>query len=465
MKSSRLMKKISLAVVAMMLASCASSLKPATSAGFQLREFREETLPNGLQLLIIPDPSLPRVSLQMMVKTGGLFESKDKAGLSALVFGVLDQGTKKKKALQLADAFAQIGSEFSAQSGDDMSFISASGISPNRHELLKLYYEVLSEPAFAQAEIDRRKSQHAAAIQKALDQPQSYADQVYEQTLFEAHPYGFGKLGTLETLKALKRADIVKYYQDWIQPSNAVIAVVGQLDEAFIADVKSTLGRWKAQGPLGKVPVRPTVSRTPLMKLVTKKDLKQTQIRIGQIGLKRVDPDFMKMRMAALILGGAFASRLNQHIRDDLGLTYSIYSNSDARLDHGAFEINTFTRNEKAAETIRETMKMVKDFGEKGATQRELDAAKALMVGQFPSALETPDRLAYNLLVLRRYGIGDDYLRNFHTNVNAMTLTDLNQAIARNVKYDQFRVVVYGDQAVIGESLKSVGTFEIQPAK
>lgn len=458
------MKRVLVGALALTLMSCSSAPKAPTS-GFQLREFTEERLPNGLQLLVIRDPSLPRVSLQMMVKTGGIYESKDRAGLSALTFGVLDQGTKKKKALQIADAFAQIGSEFGAQSGDDMSFVSASGISPNRSELLKLFFEVISEPAFDNAEIERRKSLQLAAIQKALDQPQAYTDQVYEEALFENHPYGNPKLGTQESVKAIRRADVVKWYQEWVQPSNSVVALVGQVDDAFINEVKSTLGQWRAQVPAGKEPARPAVGTSPLKRLVTKKDLKQTQVRIGQLGLQRTDEDFMKMRMGALILGGAFASRLNQHIRDDLGLTYSIYSTSDARLDRGAFEITTFTRNEKAADTIRETMKMLQVFAEKGVNQRELDAAKALMIGQFPSSLETPDRLAYNLLVLRRYGISDDYLRNFHQNVNAITLAELNSAIREHVKPDQMRIVVYGDQSVIGESLKSVGEFQVIQAK
>lgn len=464
MRTTSWMKRLGLSVAAFALASCASSPKTA-APGFQLRAFTEERLPNGLLFLVIPDPSLPRVSLQMMVKTGGIYESKDRAGVSALTFGVLDQGTKKRKALQVADAFAQIGAEFGAQSGDDMSFVSASGIAPNRSELLKLFYEVISEPAFEAAEIERRKSQQLAAIHRALDQPQGYADQVYEEALFENHPYASPKLGTMESVKALRRADVVKWYQDWVQPANAVVALVGQVDDAFVQEVKNTLGKWRAQGPAGQEPARPAVGTQPLMRLVTKKDLKQTQIRIGQLGLKRTDEDFMKMRMAALILGGAFASRLNQHIRDDLGLTYSIHSMSDARLDRGAFEITTFTRNEKAADTIRETMKMLRDFAAKGVTQRELDAAKALMIGQFPTALETPDRLAYNLLVLRRYGIGDDYLRDFHRNVNAVTLGELNAAIREHVQPDQMRIVVYGDEGVIGESLKTVGEFQVLQAK
>lgn len=447
------------------LVSCASTSTKTASSQFQLRSFQEETLPNGLRLLFIPDASLPRVSLQMMVRTGSLHDSIDKAGLSALVFGVLDQGTRRKKALELADAFAQIGAEFGAQAGGDASTISASGLATSRSELLQLFNEVVTEASFESAEIERRKSQHLAAIQKALDQPQAYADQVYEATLFEKHPYAVPALGTKESLRSLKRADVVKYYQTWIQPSNSILAVVGQIDAAFMDEVRKTMGQWKSSVPVGQLASRPTVSEGPLRKLVTKKDLKQTQIRIGQLGIRRVDEDFLKLRMASLILGGAFASRLNQRIRDDLGLTYSISANSDARWDRGAFEISTFSRNEKAADTIRETLVVVKDFIQKGATQREIDAAKALMIGQFPSALETPDRLAYNLMILRHYGISDDYLRNFHKNVSSITLDELNSTLQKHVKPDAFRIVVYGDEAVIGQSMKALGDWQIQTAQ
>lgn len=460
----RISNLILTSVLALTLVSCAS--KPTTTANqFQLRQYTEETLPNGLRLIFIPDPSLPRISFQMMVKAGGLNESKDNAGLSSLVFGVLDQGSNKRKALELADAFAQIGSEFSSQSAADVSMVSASGLSTTRSELLKLFHEVVTDPRFESSEVERRKAQHLAALQKALDQPQSYADQIYEEALFESHPYARHSLGTKESLKAIGRNDLVKFYQTWVQPQNSILAVVGMIDEAFVKEVRQVMGQWKAKAPLGSEPARPTVSEGPLFKLVTKKGLQQTQIRMGQLGLRRKDDDFMKMRMAALILGGAFASRLNQRVRDDLGLTYSISSGSDARLDRGTFEISTFTRNEKAADTIRESLQVVREFVASGATQRELDAAKALMIGQFPSALETPDRLAYNLLVLRRYGVSDDYLRDFHKNVNAITLTDLNAAIKRNVDASRFRVVAYADQAQVGEALKTVGTWTVEEAK
>ena len=118
------------------------------------------------------------------------------------------------------------------------------------------------------------------------------------------------------------------------------------------------------------------------------------------------------MRLANLILGGEFASRLNQHVRDDLGLTYSISSEIDSRKFAGTFEISTFTRNEKVTETLLTTYQDVQKFIAEGINEKELRAAKSFLLGQFPLALETVDRLGYQLILLRAYGISDDYLHS-----------------------------------------------------
>lgn len=456
------MKNLILVTLVCALSACSSAPKTTAQSGFQLRSYQEETLPNGLRLIFIPDQSLPRVSFQMMVMTGGLYEPKNQGGVAALTFGLLDKGTKTRNALTLADDFAEIGSEFNATAGADLSFISASGISPNRNTLLKLYSDVVMNPAFQNAEIRRLKSQYMAAIEKAMDQPQTYADQLFDEALFADHPYGRPRFGTKASLTKITRADIVRFYQSWVQPKNAILAVVGQIDDGFKQKVRDSFSAWKAEAALPAEPVRPGVADAPGRKLVSKRDLQQVQVRMGHQGIRRNDPDFLRLRMASLILGGAFASRLNQKIRDDLGLTYSINSNSEARLDRGSFEISTFTRNEKAAETIRETEKVLREFVEKGATQKEVDAAKALLIGQFPSALETPDRLAYNLLILRRYGIGDDYLQDFHGRVNAITLEEVNETARRHLHPDQVKVLVYADQAKVGESLKSLGEWKLE---
>lgn len=449
------------------LVACSSGggLKGTPSAGFQMRDFKEETLPNGMKLILISDDSLPRISFQMMIKSGTYNDPKGAFGLASLTAQTLDQGTKKRKALELANQFAQIGAEFDAGAQQDYTLISGNGLSTSSAELLNLFAEVVMSPAFDAKELERQRSQSLAALDRTQDNPQAYADLLFDRETFGSHPYGVPVIGNKEGLKKIKREDVLNYYEHHYRPSNAIFAVVGNLNEDLLAQVRKVFGGWSEKTGQAIVSTGAAAPLESQKKLFTKRDLKQTQIRIGHLGIKRNDPDFLPLRIGSLILGGTFSSRLNQRVRDDLGLTYSISSNSDAKGDPGSFEISTFTRNDKAAETVKETMTVFQQFVSKGVSGKELESAQTLLIGQFPAAIETPDRLAMNLMILRRYGISDDYLRNFIPNVRKVTVADVNSAVRKHLAPDKARIIVYGEESQVLSSLKTLGEWAVEEIK
>lgn len=451
---------------ALVLGGCQSISHKAESAqvGFQLRSFQEEVLPNGLKILWIQDQSLPRVSLNLMVQTGAIDETSEQAGINTLMLSLLDQGSSQKTAFQISDELAEMGAEFGASGAQDFSTIQISGLSPAREKLLNLYSEIVLLPAFHEAEIERRRSLLISGLKKTQDQPSSFADELMDHLLFGEHPYGRPTGGKIKSVKSLSKLDLVKHYQSYYRPNNSILAVVGYFDADFQKSVRSRFSSWEKQElkVATRVPISTQKSKTVLM---SQQDLQQTQVRFGMPGIDRKNPDFIPLRLANLVFGGAFASRLNQRIRDDLGLTYSISSANDARLDRGSFEISTFTRHDKVAETILETRKLLADFISQGVTDSELDAAKALLIGQFPAALETADRTAFNLMVLRRYQIQDEYLNKFHQNLMAVTRDQVNRAIQKNIQMDHLQVLIYSDEAKIKDQLTNLGAVEKQAVR
>lgn len=448
------------------LAAC-SSLGPKSSLPtFQMRPFQEETLSNGLRVIFIPEKSLPKLSMQMLFFTGSIHEPADRAGINALVASLLKEGTEKLSAPEVAEAFARIGVDYYSSPGPDYTLVGASGLSLYPREFLDLFGDMVMKPKFAGKEITRIKSAMSAELVKFRDEPTSFADLVFSREVFGDHPYSYPVLGTLEGLMAAQRADIVKFYRRHYRPDQAILAVTGQFSDEVKEKVRAKFGAWKAAGQAVVAEERSPIDKVgKTLKLVSKRDLKQAQIRVGHLGLRRTDPDFMALRMANLILGGAFASRLNQRVRDDLGLTYSIRSESDARLQRGLFEVSTFTRNEKTAETIRETLGVLQHFVQKGVTANELEAGKALMIGQFPTSVETAELLAVNLMILRRYGIGDDYLTRFILNVNALTVDQVNKAIRKHLQPDRFKIVVYANKKAVLKDLKTFGSWKVEELK
>ena len=168
-----------------------------------------------------------------------------------------------------------------------------------------------------------------------------------------------------------------------------------------------------------------------------------SHLLFGHLGISRKDPDYLKLRVANTILGAGFIGRLFTEIRAKRGLTYSIYSYFDSREVPGPFVISTFTRPDKISEMIRETLKVYSDFS-KGVSESEVKDAVAYLKGSFPQIIETSDDLARQLLILYRYGIDPDYLKDYMNNVSKIDHKELNAIMSKHFHPDKVTVVVTG---------------------
>lgn len=445
--------------------ACSSSNKKAekatpagyvskSSGSFRLQPFKEVQLENGLKVVFIRDMSLPRVSLTLFVKTGVLQEPTEHAGLNALTAYLLEQGTQSRDALKIADEFGQLGSSLDVSPGLDTTTLYADSLSTGADELLTLFSDVAMNPAFKDGEMGRIRSQMMASLRKKIDNPSGFADMKMDQYLFGDHPYSREVNGTPETLRKISKQNIIRHYLTFYRPNNSSLAVVGNFGDDYESKVQEVFAKWTRR----TIPVVTTTAAPAIeglkVKLVVKKGLQQTQIRIASLGVTRADENFLKLRVGNEILGGGFASRLNQKVRDDLGLTYSISSYFDSRKEKGSFGISTFTKNETAGKALDEALQVMTSYLDTGATEQEIQASRNQLIGQFPRAIETADRLAFNLLSLDFYGISYDYLTNYNRNINAIGVKDANTAMKQVLNAQQLKVLVYGDESIISQFQK-----------
>ncbi len=437
--------------------SCATL--PSRPGQFQLKSYQEVQLDNGLPVLLIEDKSLPYFSLGLMIKSGEADDPAGQSGVASLVGDLLNKGTTSRSAEQISDSLAQIGADFSVSVGTDYTMISASSLSFHAEGLLRDFAEILTEPTFTQSEVNRSRQRRLANLQRVVDQPSSFAHRAFQQLLYgEEHPYGPPSGGRLEEVRQMRRAQIIRYYLTHYRPNNAHLAVVGNFEKnQVIETLNSLLAGWEARdrAPLeyGEFPV---IEGRSLI-LVNKSDLQQTQILIGHRGIRRDDPDFLALRVANTVLGGAFSSRLMDEIREARGLTYSVSSSTTSGRDFGLFSIRTATRHDRAGETLQVALDVLDKFVKEGVTETEVRDAKALLTGLFPRAIETPERLAENLLVLRYHGISDSYLKNYIRDLNRLRHQDINRAIRKHFDPDNLKIVLLTNRAQVKDQL---GAFE-----
>ena len=426
-----------------------------------IRDYSETTLKNGLKVILVQDKSLPYISTSLMFHKGSITDPTLYFGLTSFVTGMLDMGTKNKSALEIADAFARLGTQLSSTAQRDYISISTSTLSNYQKELFQLLAEVISQPSFPQAEIERHRAKVLAAIRTMSDRPSTYTQKMYNMYLYGSHPYGRSTLGALKSVESIKRKQIVDHYSKIFRPSNATLAVIGDFDNNITDLLEDAFKSWTDikvdPSSFPKIPI----IKNRLIRLVTKDDLTQARIKIGHIGIKRSDPDFLRLRIANTILGRGFVSRLMDHVRDNLGLTYSISSYFDARLDRGPFSIETFTKNQTTGQTLQEILNILEIFYKEGVTKKEVSLAKKYLLGIFPQAIETSEMLAFNLLILRLYGISDNYLRTYQSEISRITVRQVNRAIKRHVDPYNLKILIYASSKVLPQ-IRSFGIVEVR---
>ncbi len=444
----------------------ADRMKPTIrklNSNARLRAYEERELPNGLKLVLINDVSLPYVSFSLTLKTGSNVDPKEFPGLSHFVAELLETGTAKKNATQIASELSMLASDFETSVSNDFSFLSSSCLSEDAEPLLEIFHDIITQASFANQEIERQRKDLIANAIKAEDNPESFTEKAWAEYLYGDHPYSHTAMGKISSLQKISKKQIIQHYLKFYRPNNASLIIVGKYTPELIQKAEALFGAWQARD-LSPI-VYPATDKIEGLKtlIVDKKGLVQAQIRIGNFGIKRSNEDFLNLRIANTILGGAFSSRLVDRVRKELGLTYSISSGFDAKADRGPFEISTFTKVTSVGKTIEETLAVLKKFHNQGVTPEEVEMAKGYLKGIFPTAIETAEKFAHNLILLKLYGIEDTYLSQYISNVERTTTNDINLVIRKYFDEKNLKILVYGPADEIKDQLKEFNP-EIKPA-
>ncbi len=422
----------------------------------KLRSYEERELPNGLKLLLVNDVSLPYVSYSMTLKTGSNVDPKDFGGLSYFVADLLETGTAKRTATQIATDLSKLASDFETSVASDYTFLSSSCLSEDAEPLLDIFHDLITQASFSNQEIERKRKELIADATKAEDSPEGFTEKAWAEYLYGTHPYAHGSLGKISSLQKITKKQITQQYLKYYRPNNATLIIVGKYTPELIQKAEALFGTWQARD---LTPVTyPETEKIEGQKalIVNKKGLVQAQIRIGNFGIKRSNEDFLTIRIANTILGGAFSSRLVDRVRKELGLTYSISSGFDAKADRGPFEISTFTKVSTVGKTIEETLAVLKKFHNQGVTPEEAEMAKGYLKGIFPTAIETAEKFAHNVMILKLYGIEDTYLSQYISNVDRTTTEEINAVIRKYFDDKNLKILVYGPADEIKDQLKDL---------
>ncbi|OYZ17611.1 MAG: hypothetical protein B7Y39_15055 [Bdellovibrio sp. 28-41-41] len=426
----------------------AIAAKPTSSTALKLKPTKELVLENGLKVYLFRDLSLPRFSINLLVKVGQRNDTLEKVGVNHLTASLLEQGSNQYSATQIADKIASLGSDLSIAPGDEYTLVSIDGLSMSVDAIVDLFSELVFKPTFQNEEITKLKKEFTAQLKKVQDDASQVADLGLNAFLHKGTPLAYPSIGTEASLKKIGKSDIIKNYLTNYRPNNSILSIVGNISEDVEKKILDRFKSWPARSLKPAVAAIKPPADNKKMESQFKKDLVQSEIRVAMPMIPRKHPDYLKLRLINEIFGGGFVSRLNSKIRDQLGLTYGISSSLDLGLDQGYMYVSTFTKNETTQQVIEQINAEVAKLIDEGVTAKELSSAKNMVLAQFPRALETVDRVAFNFMYLDFYGVGSNYLYDFQRSVDRLTLDEINLAIKTHFSLDKMKIFVLANPSV-----------------
>jgi zinc protease len=403
-------------------------------------------LANGVTVLVKANHTTPSVSILAGIRTGAYADPPDKEGTAALCARVLDRGTVSRTAEVIADELDSRGASLTVATGRHQMSASATCLSDDFPAVLALVADVVRHPAFPDAEVTIRRADLISSIRKEQDNPAQMAVDAFVRALYGSHPYSRKVRGTVETVEALKRQDLVRCYQNGLVPSGVIVVVVGDVDEELaVQTISRSFADWKG-GELGPVTV-PDAERPSARSLVAVPMMNKSQadVAYGFVGIRRHDLDYTASAVMNNALGQyAIGGRLGDSIRERQGMAYYVFSSLDAGFGEGPLTIRAGVSAENVERTIASIDTELTAVLTDGFTQQEIDESKGYLIGSMPRQLETNGAIAAFLLTAEIFGLGLDYDVRLPGLIQAITLDDANTAARRLLDPARATIAVAG---------------------
>lgn len=415
----------------------------AVPAGHTASRVERVVSPGGIEAYLIPEPSIPFLSLALHFRGGSALDPAGKEGLAYMVSGLLDEGAGQLDSQAFRTELEDRAIRLSFDASRDAFTGQLKTLSEHRERAFELLRLALTEPRFDAEPVERIRYQIQADLRRRAEDPDYVVSRTWFETAFPEHAYGKPVQGTLESLANITTDDLHQFVGERLAKDNLVVGVAGDvtaaelgplLDRAF-GDLPAT------STPIDLARAEPATDGM----IIVRKDVPQSRVLFGQKGLARADPDFYAAYVANHILGGGgFGSRLTEEVREKRGLAYSVYSYLYP-MDYAPLWIGGLgTANAMVNESIRLVRAEVARMAAGEIDAQALADAKTYLTGSFPLRLTSNDQIASMLVSMQVDDLGIDYLERRNEYIEAVTLADVRRVAERLYDPEKLLTVVVG---------------------
>jgi len=436
---------------------------PAPQRPYVFPEVRRYPLLGG-EVVAAHLPGQPLAWLGLMLGGGALAEPAAAAGaepldgLSRATSGLLDEGTENYTADEFGAAVESLGGRWGADSGWQSTKVTINLPTALAAAGSELLAEAVRRPAFRDTDTRRFLSDLASAKREQFARPGLRAQQALRGALYgEQTRYGRLAGGTPDSTAALDGAAVRAFHAQWLR-SPGVLLVAADLDLVDLDALAATVfGDVEGVGLPTPDADAPLAERTRLV-IADRPGAVQSTLQIGhpaptRTGLAEIGVDPVALRMASTILGGSFSSRLNHELREVKGYTYGAHSTFDLGRPQGLYSMSAEVRTDSTAPAVADTLRIIREFVEGGATELELEQTRSYLAGATPIGLQSPGAVGERLIEIVRHDLPGDFVTVEHARLLEVTLDEVNAAVRAVLRPADLVIAVEGDESIFGAEL------------
>ena len=413
------------------------------NAAFKINHWQTTS---GSDVYFVENHDLPIIDVAVNFPAGSARDTKATSGVAGVTRYMMTLGADGMNEEVITNKFADIGAILGGELDADRAAFKLRTLTSESAKALQTFNQILHKPDFPQAVLEREKTRIVAGLKESATQPESISSKAFMQALYPNHPYGLDESGEIDTITAMKRDDLVAFYNTFYSAKSAVIALIGDMTEAQAKAIAE-----EASKGLPQTPTITKIAEVTLPSVANVQNINhpasQAHILLGSPGIKRGDADYFPLYVGNYILGGGgFVSRLTEEVREKRGLVYSVYSYFMPMAELGPFQIGLQTKKEQAGDAMKVVNATVAKFIQNGVTELELKAAKDNLTGGFPMRIDSNAKILDYLSVIGFYRLPLTYLDDFNKEIAKVSTKQIKDAFQRRVKPENFVSVIVGAQ-------------------
>jgi zinc protease len=450
------------------MAALPAAQRPVPSVGeipdLDFPEVERATLSNGIGVTYARREGLPLTRVAVEFDAGIAADPAGRLGTQSLMLNLLTEGTTSLDSIAIAEAQERLGANIAAGASLDRTAVTLSALTPNLDPSLALLADIVRNPAFAPAEVERLRAQQLATIANEKTQPARLAQRALPPLLFgPGHPYGKPLTGSgdSEAIQAVTRDELIAFHQSWIRPDNARLFAVGDrpLDE-LLPMLEARFGGWAPPAaPKGvKAFTAAIPAPRPRIVLIDRPQSPQSYILAGMVLPFEGRDEHLALEAADQVLGNSFLSRINTDLRETKAWSYGSYGYLYPLEHRFPWLIQAPVQADKTGPAIAALVEQVGGFvGARGVTPVELSRIVNQNARELASNFETGGAVLGALRSNALFGRPDDYYETLSDRYRGMTATSLDAAARQAFDPNKLVWVVVGDAALVRPQLDKLG--------